>query len=64
MKLSCIKTLLIYKGMPFWIFDQLRGVIERQQKLDFFALRKKGKMKHMIVKIVKCYHQATWKQKK
>ena len=50
--------------MPFQILDQLKGVIERQQKLDFFALRKKGKMKHMIVKIVKCYHQATWKQKK
>ena len=55
---------LFCKKRLCWIFGQLGGFSKKPTaKIRDFALRKKGRGKTQMGKVLKCFHQVTWAQK-
>ena len=52
-----------YKGRPFWIFDQFRGLLKEDSSKNWVFCTEKKKGKHSMVKNSKPCHHAAWKQK-
>ena len=56
---------LFCKKRPFWIFGHSSGGFSKKPTaiIRDFALRKKGRGKTQMAKVVKCFHLVTWAQK-